>query len=298
MSPSFPPVIHWLQTSLFGKAPEEPSPTRDATHPAVPERPLDAAFTARWERAVNGSDVTLELAPRLRQGWHLSWRRGGGAVLRAPKTFGAAPEEILGALGAWARLAMLRKSPARTRERRALEKTLHAWLEQAHAADGHVLKLKRGRAARKLERLNPKGHHHDLEAILAAVVAEYFPDGPEAAAVARARITWSARWGGLSTQSTAHDEQGRPYPLISISRGYDHATATPEIVGGVVYHECLHIVVPPQEVTETSSNRGRRVVHGREFRRREKLYRYYDVWRKWHAEKLPGIIRRGTRNEK
>jgi len=227
----------------------------------------------------------------------MSWRRGGGAltgvVLRAPQVFAEAPDDVLSMLAAWARLAMIRKSPARTRERRALEKALHAWIEERHAADGHTLRLKRGRAARKLARLNAKGRHHDLEAILAAVVREYFPDHPE---VARARITWSARWGGLSTQSTAHDEQGRPYPLLSISRGYDHPSATAEVVGGVVYHECLHIAVPPQEVTETSPNRGRRVVHGREFRRREKQYRFYDVWRRWHAEKLPGIIRRGYKN--
>jgi hypothetical protein len=57
----------------------------------------------------------------------------------------------------------------------------------------------------------------------------------------------------------------------------------------VVHHECLHVVVPPQE------GKGRRVVHGREFRRREKEYRFHDAWRKWHAEKLPGIIRRGEK---
>lgn len=293
-------MIRWLQTSLFGKAPEDAQagarPSAPHARALSPERPRassprDAALAARWTAAC-GEGVTLEVVPRLRQGWRLSWTRGGGAVLRAPKAFGTAPDEMLRTLGAWARLAMQRKSPARTKERRALEKALHAWLEAAHAADSHTLKLKRGRAARKLERLNPKGRHHDLEAILAAVVAEYFVDEPE---VARARITWSARWGGLSTQSTAHDEHGRPYPLISISRGYDHASATPAIVGGVVFHECLHIVVPPQEVTETSSNRGRRVVHGREFRRREKLYRHYDAWHAWHAQKLPGIIRRGDR---
>src|SRR5690606_24592863 len=141
------------------------------------------------------------------------------------------------------RLAMLRKSPGRTAERRALEKTLHAWIEAQYEVDPHARTLKRGRAARRLKRLNPVGRHHDLTAILAAVTAEYFADIPE---VAQARITWSARWGGLSTQSTAHDEHGRPYPLLSISRGYDHPSVTPEIVGGVVYHECLHIVIPPE----------------------------------------------------
>ncbi len=218
----------------------------------------------------------------------MTWRRGSGALVRAPRIFRDAPDEILRVLAAWARLAMLRKSPGRTLERRALEKTLHAFLTLQHENDSHTLKLKRGRAARRLQRLQPKGLHHDLDVILAAVIAEYFSGAPD---VAAARITWSARWGGLSTQTTAHDAEGKPYPLLSISRGYDHPSATPDIVAGVVYHECLHIAVPPAEQA------GRRVVHGREFRRREKQYRYYDVWRVWHAQKLPGIIRRGPKKD-
>src|SRR5690606_8527758 len=174
--------------------------------------------------------------------------------------------------------------PARTADRRALEKRLHAWIEARHEVDPHASELKRRRAARRMARLNPQGQHHDLQKILAAITAEYFADHPE---VARARITWSSRWGGLSTQSMAQDEHGRPYPLISISRGYDHASATPEIVGGVVYHECLHVVIPPE------TRNGRRVVHGRLFRQREPLDRFYDVWRRWHAERLPGVSRRG-----
>ncbi|HLU69218.1 MAG TPA: hypothetical protein VKZ88_00445 [Fibrobacteria bacterium] len=287
-------MIHWLQTSLFGRSPEvDPSPVAPAgeaeaptSRPASPaEAASDPEFMARWE-SCGGRDIVLTLVPRLRQGWRMSWRRGGGAALRVPRVFRDAPDDILRALAAWAHLAMRRKSPGRTAERRAVEKTLHAWIDARHEADPHARTLRRGRAARRLARLNPHGHHHDLTAILAAITAEYFADRPE---VAPARITWSARWGGLSTQSIAHDEHGKPYPLLSISRGYDHPSATPEIVGGVVYHECLHIVIPPEV------KNGRRVVHGPAFRRREKQYRFYDAWRRWHAEKLPGIIRRGPR---
>jgi hypothetical protein len=279
-------VIRWLQTSLFGQASGKkavPSPKIPAAS-KVPVDPEDAAFQSRWVGSVQCHDITLELAPRLRQGWKLSWRRGGGGVLRAPRAFRDAPDDILKTLGAWARLTMQRKSPARKKELRALEKSLHAWIEARHDADGHARKLRQGRAARRLERLEPKGRHHDLDALLAVVIAEYFPGHP---VLEKARITWSRRWGGLSTQTTAHDAQGIPYPLLSISRGYDHLSATAEIVGGVVHHECLHVVVPPQE------GNGRRIVHGREFRRREKEYRFHDAWREWHAKKLPGIIRRG-----
>lgn len=285
-------MIRWLQTSLFGCLPETGTPLPLKTGPAsghagaaepVAPAQADRLLRARWE-AYAGRGLVLTIAPRLRQGWRMSWRRGGDATLSVPGVFRDASDEILHALAAWARLAMQRKSPARTAERRALEKRLHAWIEARHEVDPHASELKRRRAARRMARLNPQGQHHDLQKILAAITAEYFADHPE---VARARITWSSRWGGLSTQSMAQDEHGRPYPLISISRGYDHASATPEIVGGVVYHECLHVVIPPE------TRNGRRVVHGRLFRQRERLYRFYDVWRRWHAERLPGIIRRG-----
>jgi hypothetical protein len=281
-------VIRRLQTSLFGRSAEVEKPVtkREGVPRTLPKvsPPVDPDLAARWVTACDGLDIALVPVPRLRQGWKLEWRRGAlspAARLRVPKLFTDAPDDILRMLAAWALLAMQRKSPARRGERLALEKNLHAWIAARHKDDGHTRKLVRRRAVRRLEKLNPKGKHHDLEAILAAVNTEYFDGALEA------RITWSARWGGLSTQTTAHDEHGKPYSLLTISRGYDHPSATTEIVGGVVYHECLHIVVPPKD------REGRRVVHGREFRRREKEYRFYEEWRRWHAEKLPGIIRRG-----
>ena len=53
----------------------------------------------------------------------------------------------------------------------------------------------------------------------------------------------------------------------------------------MVYHECLHIVIPIEE------KNGRRVVHGRIFRQRERRYIYFDEWNRWHKEVLPKNIR-------
>jgi hypothetical protein len=284
-------VLRWLQQSLFGPAPEpEPPRTVKALRPAPPKAPLKTnasatlpqTFLARWRALCPRDDIDVALAPRLRQGWRIEWKRGERARLRAPAAFLAAPDAVVGALGQWAALALERRSPKRNAARKGLEKTLHAWLEAHAEGDARTRKLARGRAARRLDRLQPQGRHHDLEAILAAINREYFEGRLEA------RITWSRRWGGLSTQSHANDADGGRYALITISRGYDHPSATADIVGGVVYHECLHIAVPPRE------GGGRRVVHGREFRKREKEYRFYAEWRKWHAEQLPRIIRWGA----
>src|SRR5690606_18358449 len=131
-----------------------------------------------------------------------------------------APDDVLRALAAWTRLVLTARGKARAAAarpaRQALEKTLHAWLDEHAARDPRTRRLARGRAARKLDRLVTQGRHHDLQAIFDAVNAEYF------GGALVARITWSSRWGGLSTQSTARDAEGNPYALLTISRGYDH----------------------------------------------------------------------------
>jgi hypothetical protein len=78
---------------------------------------------------------------------------------------------------------------------------------------------------------------------------------------------------------------GEDFHLISISKGYDAKNCPFYAVAGVVYHECLHVVIPVEE------RNGRRVVHGRQFRQREKRYIYFDEWIKWHKEVLPRNIR-------
>jgi hypothetical protein len=136
------------------------------------------------------------------------------------------------------------------------------------------------RNRRKADRLNPQGTHHHLDEIFRAVNARYFQGTLEA------KLTWSARLGGLSTHSVAQDGDGNAYHLISISRGYDAPDVTAEILGGVVYHECLHIAIPPRR------EGGRRVVHGADFRRREREYEHYEAWRRWHRDGLPKSLRR------
>ena len=303
-------MFKWLQLSLFGPKDEAPEPPRTvkATRPIPPElrraplkpsvsKPAPTAFLDRWSALNPKGDIELVPVPRLRQGWRLEWRRGEYARLRVPAALLTAPDEVLAALATWARLVMTSrgkvKSAAARPARQGLEKVLHAWIDSHAAQDPRTRTLTRARAERRLDRLEPKGKYHDLEAIFDAINREYFAGAGRDSEVGKAKITWSKRWGGLSTQTHAKDAEGNAYPLITISRGYDSALASAEMVGGVVYHECLHIAVPPQEVTETSSNRGRRVVHGREFRRRERQYRFYEEWRAWHAKVLPGIIRRG-----
>jgi hypothetical protein len=132
----------------------------------------------------------------------------------------------------------------------------------------------------RLPPIRPKGKYFNLDDVLEAINHTYFEDSLQC------RITWSNRVGGLSYHSVRKDPlTGEEFHLISISKGYDAANCPLYAVAGVVYHECLHVVIPVEE------KNGRRVVHGRVFRHRERQYIYYDEWIKWHKEVLPRNIR-------
>ena len=182
----------------------------------------------------------------------------------------------------WAEHAVRRK----TKKNRETVKELVArfWqvVDQVFVDRGDAPLETRGR----IPPIKPKGKYHDLNDILAAVNETYF-DGS-----LTCRITWSNRVGGLSFHSMRKDPvTGEDFHLISISKGYDAANCPKYAVAGVVYHECLHIVIPVEE------KNGRRIVHGRIFRQRERRYIFFDEWIKWHKEVLPKNIRAMRRHK-
>ena len=176
----------------------------------------------------------------------------------------------------WAEHAIKRK----TKKNKELVKDLvtRFWtvVDQVLVDKGHAPLESGGR----LPPIRPKGKYFNLDDVLEAINHTYFEDSLQC------RITWSNRVGGLSYHSMRKDPlTGEEFHLISISKGYDAANCPLYAVAGVVYHECLHVVIPVEE------KNGRRVVHGRVFRQRERQYIYYDEWIKWHKEVLPRNIR-------
>jgi hypothetical protein len=229
--------------------------------------------------------IRLVFSPRAHQSWSLTWRSAEGVTLRLPRTLREPPPNIARALVTWAHLVMRRPRQTEERlalkcERKTLETAIRAHLDSLAINDESIARQHQRRSRRQLARLNPQGQFHDLRHIFAAVNAEYFENKLQA------EITWSHRLGGLSTHCEKDHPDGGRFHLITISRGYDSPDVTSEILGGVVYHECLHIVHPPER------RAGRRIVHGRAFRQSEKQYRHYSIWMQWHRHGLPKALRR------
>lgn len=224
---------------------------------------------------------------RLWESWRVAWRRRNESLrLDIPVILEDAPVPVKEGVLEWAVLVTRRnnrRDPLLRARRAELETLIREHLRAPAHEGGPVsraaaLRLQRNR--RRMGNLEPKGAFHDLDEAFRAVNARYFEGRLEA------KLTWSARLGGLSTHSISQDGDGASYHLISISRGYDTAEVTPEILGGVVYHECLHIAIPPRR------EGGRRVVHGPDFRKREREYDFFEIWRRWHRDGLPKALRR------
>ena len=230
-------------------------------------------------------EIRVEFSARMRCTWKVEW---GGRLqdirLRVPASLQNAPVEIKKAVLQWGRY-----SARRSRNHASIKRMRQEWEKQIRdylytgqyelTTDSKAKQKELLKNKKRLQRYNPYGNHHDLKKIFSWINTEYFNNSLKAV------LTWSSRIGGLSTHRVETDDKGKPIHLITISRGYDFPDIPEEIVGGVVYHECLHIVIPPR------MENGRRVVHGPDFRKREKLYRNYSQWINWHKYVLPQKIR-------
>jgi predicted metal-dependent hydrolase len=176
----------------------------------------------------------------------VSFRRRGPVLhYRLHHMFLDAPDEVLDALAAFARAGS--ETAARRRE---AGRRIDGWVRHHR----HRIQWTRSRP------LQPRGRAHDLQAIFDRVNAERF------ACAIEARIGWGpVRVGDRSrtVKTGVYLEDGR---LIRIHPSLDRPEVPEFYVAFIVFHEMLHQAVPARE------RNGRRIVHGPEFRRRERAH--------------------------
>ncbi len=76
-------------------------------------------------------------------------------------------------------------------------------------------------------------------------------------------------------------------PRITLHPVLDHPSVPRFFVRFVLFHEMLHAALPPVRMPG-----GRRVLHGREFRDRERAHPDFRRAERWEAENLPALLRR------
>ena len=205
---------------------------------------------------------------RVLEARHRSTGIGGTSVLnvRLSSFFANAPADVREAVAHWLRVGR------RARKSAAL---LDAWVETTVAELPPV--------ARRCLPIRPRGLHHDLPPIAAALTKDrqWLPPLEELPAV-----TWGRRTGVRARRSlqlgcyVAEENLVRMHPVL------DQAWVPEWFVRYVLFHELLHAALP----TERGST-GRAVHHGLEFKRWEQSYPDYSKAVTWLDRNLPKLFR-------
>jgi len=200
----------------------------------------------------------------------VSFRRAGGALhYRVHHMFLEAPGEVVRALAAFAAGPLRGGGPGRGGTRR-------------REAGGHIDAFVRARRDRigapRVGTLQPRGRAHDLQAIFDRVNVAEFEGRIEA------RIGWGAVRPGRRRRTVKTGVYLHDARVIRIHPTLDRPEVPEFYVAAVVFHEMLHQAVPVKETGR------RRVVHGREFRLRERAYRDHERARAWEAAHLALLL--------
>jgi hypothetical protein len=190
----------------------------------------------------------------------VSFRREDGEIhYRVHHMFLDAPEEVVAALASFA-------GPRRGRaaRRREAGSRIDAFVRSNRARIG----------VPRADRLTPQGRVHDLKAIFDRVNAEHFEG------LIEARIGWGPVRTGRRRRTVKTGVYVQDARIIRIHPTLDRPEVPEFYVAAVVFHEMLHQAVPAREVN------GRRIVHGAEFRRRERAYPDHARAKAWEERNL------------
>jgi hypothetical protein len=191
------------------------------------------------------------------------WSHGG--ILRADRAFLGAPDEVLESL------AMFLQG-----ERQAARPVLKAFGQEQMERPHRLVKPLAGRSFRE------NGHCFHLGEILSRLNRIFFAQSLEV------KAGWGRRTGriGRNIRLGSYDLERR---VIRVHPVLDQPEVPAYVVEGVVYHEMVHAAVGPKQAN------GRRVLHGPEFQRRERLFPQGEAAKAWLKEEFPRLLARQGR---
>jgi hypothetical protein len=230
------------------------------------------SFDALLQKA-DAKHLTVNLNNRLKRGWSVKISAfSGKRTLTLPRYFENAPETIKTALIEWAYLPVSRrrkKTSIISQRKKQLEHLIWDYVEKS------------GNRSDKVRLADPntfitKGRVHDLREVFDTLNAAYFSG----------KLSSHIRWNKSdwrSYQTFFIDSRKNRFSLISIAQTYNKTGVPRFALEGIVYHEMLHIAVPPYKRS------GKNVIHGPEFKKAERAFPHFISWRRWEKEHLKSI---------
>jgi hypothetical protein len=207
---------------------------------------------------------------RLKSSWRLKIHSfSGRRTLTIPSYFENAPENIKEALIEWAMLVPIkkhRKQSLLSHQKKTLEQIVLRYIAESGNAHNRLRKI----ASLTFQ---SQGCSYDLREVFSHVNVTYF----------NGKLTSFIRWGksrGRSYQTSFNDQQGQRQNLISIAQLYNRPDVPRFAIESIVYHEMLHIAIPPFK------RNCKNVIHGQDFKRAERSFPYFKQWRQWEKDRL------------
>jgi hypothetical protein len=190
-------------------------------------------------------------------------------TVSVPAYFEDAPKKVKMAVIEWT-LLFPRKFRRKRPDFRERKKKLEQVVLEFIAASGKAHTAIRRIASQDFRSI---GRIYDLREVFQSLNASYF-DG---------KLSSYIRWGksrGRSYQTAFTDAHGQRQNLISIAQIYNASDVPRCAIEGIVYHEMLHIAVPPYKCNSKN------IIHGREFKRAERSFPHFTEWRQWERQRL------------
>jgi len=232
-------------------------------------------------KAHNFQHIEVKVNTKLKRSWHAHLDRfSGKRTLVIPKYLENAPEDIKIALIDWASLPFTKHGSTREK-RKTLEKIINNYIQSNCLIPS------------RKSRLNPEslegsttGSVFDLREIFDNVNHMYF------SGEIKSFVRWGTPFSMTSYQTTRITRDDIRVNLITIAGVYDHPDVPRFAIESVMFHEMLHIKIPPFK------NNGRNIIHGPEFKKAERNFEYYRMWTEWERHNIREILKKKKRQSR
>lgn len=222
-------------------------------------------------------NLSIVFNKRSKKSWQLAIKPDKQKTLTIPHLLKDAPKNIKESLIFWTQLKKPHFKKDRNlyfKQKKMLENQVWSYLEKKGILSGrrHI------HNPEKYTSLT-KGEKYDLGDIFSSINNAFFEN----------KITSYIRWGAYASktsyQANCSDQHEKPFNLITIAGIYNHKSVPEFAIHSVMYHEMLHIAIPPYK------KNGKNIIHGQEFKKAEQRNPDLKKWLNWEKKEVYKILK-------
>lgn len=222
-------------------------------------------------------NIQVIFSKRLKRSWRLKSYFTGRKEITLPYILSSAPFDVKEAILHWSHLKRPHFKKHRTiyyKQKKELESLVWNYLNSCGGVS-----VQRKISNTRLSSIETKGLKYDLKSIFDEINRAFFNNE------LKSYLRWGKSRTKTSYQTWYHTESGDKVSMITIASLYNHNDIPEFAIKSVMFHEMLHIAVPPY------TKNGRRIIHGKEFNQAQKRNPDLQKWFAWEKGDLQRILR-------